>query len=256
MKKITLRIATLAAALWAALTSAAAPADTTITRFEGQPIAAIETRGAITVTARQGEATGVTVTLPRRLADRLAVDLRDGLLSIDLKTSNLKRGETCRVEITHGPLRSIDLSGACALTLDGDHSADSLAVKVSGASSIKIPGTLAVARHTVLTLLGASHLHGTLLCDSLLADIRGSSSLTLSGEGDTARVLVSGTSRADLSDFPLTAATAEATGASRLTLHITETLRARATGASRVAYSGSPSTLDLHTSGLSKITPR
>ena len=66
------------------MTSAAAPADTTITRFEGQPIAAIETRGAITVTARQGEATGVTVTLPRRLADRLTVDLRDGLLTIEI----------------------------------------------------------------------------------------------------------------------------------------------------------------------------
>ena len=241
--------------LFATIGNAAAQGDTTFTRFAGETITAIEAKGALLVTARQGEQTGVTITVPDRLKERLAIDLRDGRLSISLeKANNLKRNEKCRVDITYSALEAIDLSGVCVLTIEGDNNVDRLSVKAAGVSNIEIPGTFTVNRAARVTLLGVSGMKGSLLCDTLDIDISGNSSIALSGEGETADIRVSGTSHADLQALVLTEATAKATGTSKISLHVLDSLRAEATGLSRITYSGSPESLNLKTSGMAKIT--
>lgn len=253
MKKIT----TILFVLWITIANAAASQDTTLMRFEGESIAAIEAEGALCVTVRQGEATGVAATLPARLCNQLDIDLREGTLTIRLKgNQKLKRNESVSVDVTCSALRRAAIGGVCTLVIEGDITADSLSLEASGVSGIEIPGSIAVPGKANLSLAGVSSFKGRLLADDLTVDLRGNSSLTLDGEGDTAHILVAGSSQADMDAFPLTEATVEVSGVSKLFLHVTEALRASANGLSRITYSGSPETLDLRTSGMSKITEK
>ena len=248
-------IAILFIALFAVIGTAAAQSDTVFTCFEGKAIAAIKADGAFTITVRRGERTRVTVSVPERLKERFSAELLGERLTLAAgKSANLRRNEKCLVNVTCPSLSDIDLSGVCALTLEGGHAADRLSVRASGVSSVEWADTITVRRSARLVLEGVSSVKGLLLCDTLDIEVGGNSSLVLSGEGETADIRITGTSQADLQALVLTEAVAKATGNSRVSLHILDTLRAEASGLSRVTYAGSPQSLDLKATGMAKIS--
>src|SRR5688572_21721476 len=89
--------------------------------------------------------------------------------------------------------------------------------------------------------------------DGLTIDADGASRVSLSGE--TAKLIadVSGASHIDAENLKATNARVDASGASHVSVSVIERLAADASGASRVAYVGSPKSVERSSSGASKI---
>jgi hypothetical protein len=75
----------------------------------------------------------------------------------------------------------------------------------------------------------------------------------LSGETAKLGVEVSGASNIDAEDLKAGAADIEASGASKVSVFATGQLRADASGASKIVYSGAPANIEKTSSGVSSI---
>jgi hypothetical protein len=68
-------------------------------------------------------------------------------------------------------------------------------------------------------------------------------------------VEASGASDVDLVDFAVQSADVQASGASKVTVHVTGRLNVEASGASHVRYRGNPNLGRVDTSGASSVSP-
>lgn len=75
----------------------------------------------------------------------------------------------------------------------------------------------------------------------------------MAGAAQNLRVNVSGASTAALEELPAAAAEVEASGASRATVNVSGKLKAEASGASTILYTGDPSSVVEDTSGASTV---
>jgi hypothetical protein len=91
---------------------------------------------------------------------------------------------------------------------------------------------------------------------SLELDTSGASKVTASGETANLVIDVSGASKIDTEDLRSTNAEVDASGASSVVVNVSGLLKANASGASRVGYTGDPANIEEHTSGASKVFRR
>ncbi len=88
---------------------------------------------------------------------------------------------------------------------------------------------------------------------SLDIDTSGASKLKIEGETAEIKIEVSGASSIDAEALKARAASIDASGASSVSVFVTEHLVSDASGASRVSYSGNPTSVEKKTSGASSI---
>lgn len=250
MKRITL----LVFMFCFAITGAIAQENITISRFQGEKITGIEVHGAFKVTAKQGESTGASVSIPSRLERQLRFTLKNGILTIgfDGKFKG-KNKETFTAEVTLSTLENVEISGASSLHLKGEITTNHLVAEIIGASSMTSSAPIRVTQKAAIALTGASKMSGELTASAVAFEISGASKLTLSGKSTTASVEVVGASKADLANFTVDNATIEAAGTSHINIHVLQELSAEATGVSSITYSGDPKIIKLEATGVSKI---
>ncbi|HVF46676.1 MAG TPA: head GIN domain-containing protein [Pyrinomonadaceae bacterium] len=87
-------------------------------------------------------------------------------------------------------------------------------------------------------------------------DSSGASKIKIAGETAKLIVDVSGATKVDAGDLKSENATVEASGASHVDVNVTGQLRADASGASKIVYSGSPANVEKKSSGASHISPK
>ena len=87
-------------------------------------------------------------------------------------------------------------------------------------------------------------------------DSSGASKIRLSGQTSKLIVDVSGATKIDAEGLVSENATVEASGACTVNVYVTGTLRAEASGASKITYTGSPRDVSKKSSGASSITAR
>lgn len=87
-------------------------------------------------------------------------------------------------------------------------------------------------------------------------DSSGASKITITGETARLNVQLSGASSLDGAGFTATEADVNVSGASHTSVNVIESLRAEASGASRVNYSGNPKSVEKNSSGASSISQR
>ena len=90
----------------------------------------------------------------------------------------------------------------------------------------------------------------------LRVDTSGASKINLSGETAQLFVEVSGASSVDAENLKAETADVNTSGASRVSTFAVNDLRAHASGASKVVYSGSPKNIEKSSSGASSIRER
>jgi len=90
----------------------------------------------------------------------------------------------------------------------------------------------------------------------LEVDTSGASKVSLKGESEKFVVDVSGASNIDAGELKAKAATVSASGASQVNLYVTDSLRSKASGASKIVYSGGASDVVTKTSGAGSISPK
>ena len=88
---------------------------------------------------------------------------------------------------------------------------------------------------------------------SLDIDTSGASKLKIEGETSVVNVEVSGASNIDAESLKARTATVDASGASNVSLFVTERLMSDASGASKISYSGNPTSVEKKTSGVSSV---
>jgi hypothetical protein len=91
---------------------------------------------------------------------------------------------------------------------------------------------------------------------ALTLDTSGASKITLAGETAKLLIDVSGASKIDAENLKAENAEVETSGASSVNVFVTNYLRADASGASKVTYSGSPANVERKTSGASKVAAK
>ena len=92
--------------------------------------------------------------------------------------------------------------------------------------------------------------------DELRVDTSGASKINISGETARLFVEVSGASSVDAENLAAKDADISASGASRVSTFVSNDLRAHASGASKIVYSGSPKNIEKSPSGASSIRER
>ncbi len=205
--------------------------DETVTGFDRLDIS-----HAFRADVSQGDTFSVVIRIDDNLVQYLNVSKRGSTLEIGLdplRSFTITRA-TMEADVTMPELAGLDLSGATRADIRGFSSTQDLSADVSEASTLR----------------------GDIEAGDARFEVSGASTVDLRGSAVDVRVDASGASTVDLADFPVDDADVEASGASTVTVNLSGTLDADASGASRVLYLGNPSLGRIDTSGASSITRR
>lgn len=91
---------------------------------------------------------------------------------------------------------------------------------------------------------------------AISVEASGASKIKLTGDTSKLTVDVSGATSVNADGLKAETVTAEASGACHVDVHATGTLKANASGASKITYSGSPANVEKSDSGVGKVSPR
>jgi hypothetical protein len=184
----------------------------------------------------QGESFSVVIRVDDNLVEHLQVVKQGSTLKIGLDPNRDYSiiNATMEAEVTMPELVGLDLSGSSDVNVSGFESTKSLLVDLSGNSALL----------------------GDIQAGDTRFDISGNSSVTLSGSAGDLTIDASGNSEVDLSDFPVSDANVDAGGASVVTVNLSGSLNADASGKSNIYYLGDPTLGTIDTSGSSTIQPK
>jgi hypothetical protein len=215
----------------------------------------VRVEGACTVEIVQSGGFGIVVQEAdydsikfKKQGDTLVIG-RKGLTSLLLFRARL------RAVITMPELRELVLTGASSGKVTGFRSGNDLSLDLSGASHLEMASM--AAGGVSIKACGASNLSGDIKTSRTLSfDVSGASRVELTGNGDSARLEVSGASQARLASFSLNDSKVNMSGASSANLNVGRSLDICLSGASRLEYSGSPSLREVSISGGSTLKQR
>ena len=108
-----------------------------ISRFQGERVTGLDISGAFDITIRQGEDTGVTLSIPSHYEDNLVFENWGGTVKVGFKGRIKKhaKNEKFTAEIVCSSLEEVLLSGACKLKGTGDFTAQTVKFDLSGAAT-------------------------------------------------------------------------------------------------------------------------
>jgi hypothetical protein len=193
----------------------------------------IDVSSAFQVDVTQSEDYSVVITVDEKVEPYLDVTVQGDTLRIAVRPGlTLGLGaHPMQAKVTMPQLRGIELSGASRAAVGGFRSGEGLDTKVSG----------------------ASQLHGDIEAGDARFNVSGASRITLSGKGQKMALEASGASQADLSNFAVSEAAVEISGASKAVVNVSGKLDANVSGASTLRYVGNPTMGSINSSGASTI---
>lgn len=192
----------------------------------------LEIGSTFQVEVSQSSTYSVSITFDDNLLEVLDVGKSGDTLRINLKSGYGYLYVKLKAKVTMPSLRGLSLSGASRATVNGFNSTDSLDVEVSGAS-----------RAT-----------GLLTAGDVRFNISGASTVDFNGSASDISAEVSGASKLDLLEFTARNVEAEISGASQANVNLTGRLSGDVSGASRIEYTGEPTSVEVQTSGASTVT--
>lgn len=163
----------------------------------------------------------------------------------------VKGGSTLKIGLD--PNRSYTILNA---TMEAEVTMPELVVlDLSGNSEARINGFV-TSNPLTFDLSGNSRLGGDIEGGDSRIDVSGNSSVTLSGSAGDLTVDASGSSEVNLADFPGSNGSVNASGSSTVTVNLSGSLDAEASGSSDIYYLGNPELGSIETSGSSNILPK
>ena len=131
-----------------------------ISRVQGERVTGLDISGAFDITIRQGEDTGVTLSIPSHYEDNLVFENWGGTVKVGFKGRIKKhsKNEKFTAEIVCSSLEEVLLSGACKLKGTGDFTAQTVKFDLSGAATAVWDGNFKVVKIGKIDLSGASQL--------------------------------------------------------------------------------------------------
>lgn len=191
---------------------------------------------AFVVEITQGEDFAVVLHVDESFADDLEVVQQGSTLKIGLKPNRnyTTIDGALKADITMPELVALNLSSSSDANVRGFESTEPFYVHLSGNSTLR----------------------GDIEAGDTRFEASGNSLVKLSGSAGYVTAKASGDSEIDLARFPAINSTAEASGASTITVNVIGGLDASASGGSRVYYLGDPNLGVVSESGGSEIRSR
>jgi hypothetical protein len=166
--------------------------------------------------------------------DRITTKVNGGTLYVSLDNSGVKWwgvNKEFKVYITAPKLNALTLSGAVNF------------VVIDVLKSMNLS----------LILSGASNFSGKIDAEEIKTNLSGASDCKVSGSANKFDLVCSGASSFKGADLKVDEADLDASGASSIKIHVTETFKIHASGASSIQYKGSPKIYKQNASGASSI---
>ncbi|GDX44394.1 hypothetical protein LBMAG23_13710 [Bacteroidota bacterium] len=166
--------------------------------------------------------------------DRIRVKNNGGVLTIDLENSYrnwISVDGKFKLYISAPTIDEIIASGAVNFLVTDLLKSDDLKIRFTGASDFL----------------------GKLDCSKLYLQCTGASDVELTGRSADVEVVLTGASKLKASTFKIENADIRVSGESNSSIAVSNKLHAVATGASNIQYFGNPSTIEVSSSGASKI---
>jgi len=228
---------------------------------------AIEAGSVFEITVNKSATESLVIEADEKVLPHVRSEVKNGVLKLylDGKVTNVK---TLKATIGMKELKKIALSGASKLvsndmfnvpTFDMDLSGacsaklniktDKLNVDASGACKLDL---VAEARKATFDASGSSRLTLRLTAAEAFFDVSGACKADIKGRADKAVFDVSGACNINAGEWACKVVSADCTGASKLTLNVSERLNVDASGASAISYKGRP-IINVETSGTSKV---
>jgi hypothetical protein len=187
---------------------------------------------AFKIEVKQGSNFSVSTTGRSEDLNDLEAKVTGGELRLGYKGSNWNRNrKTVYVSITMPSLQAVDFSGASQANVAKFSGVSNMTIEVSGASKVNME----------------------LAAKKVSLDLSGASALTLTGNSDVLNGEISGASSFKGRDFHSKEVNLEASGASSAAVVANNALRAEASGASSIRYSGNVKDVSSSTSGASSV---
>lgn len=214
----------------------------------------VEVSSAIQVEVIKTDDYRVSITADDNLFEYIEHSLSGDTLRFRLRPFLSFRNTTVQLKINMPELRYLELSGACSGEIDGFQSTGSADFDISGASKLNIISLQ--VDDTKMDISGASKVIGSLTTQEADFDVSGASSLELVGSASNARLEASGASILKLSDFNISDASIQLSGASNGNIEISGTLDIDLSGASSLVFGGNPTLGYVEVSGASSMKRR
>jgi hypothetical protein len=239
--------------------------------FDYTEFTAIEIGDAFRVDISRADAYSITVSGTEREMSRLEVTRTGDTLKIQLKNWQWPWfwHSSPRAVITLPDLRRLSVGGASSGSVSGFRSSNDFSLQLTGASDLNINietggFTARVSGASDLKtdvksssldaeISGASNIRGNLTTGDGRMELSGASDVRLSGSGGDLKLICSGASTAKLTDFPVTGADVNLSGASDTDIKVSGRLDLNISGASTLNYYGQPSLGKTEVSGSSDL---
>lgn len=124
-------------------------------------------------------------------------------------------------------------------------------IDVSGIITVKLLEVLMVDALEITTS-GNTNMTGTIVTEQLTVDASGNSKITLDGSASTQNIILSGSSSFEGTILEGKNATIKASGASKISVNVSDSINGKIGGASSLKYSGDPK-INVGSSGASSI---
>jgi len=202
------------------------------------PFSGIKVSGGIDVYLSQGDDYSLAVSASEeKYRDNIKTEVKNEVLVVSYNNDHFGRNygdKKLRVYVSFKTLESLEGSGASDIIINGTLVANSMLVKLSGASDIK----------------------GAVKITNLSLELSGASTVTINGTAQNLKVDGSGASDIKNYDLKVENCVAKLSGASDVRLTITNSISAHASGASTLYYEGNPDKKDVATSGASSVSQK
>lgn len=200
------------------------------------PFSGIKASDGIDIYLSQSDdyALGVSAS-DKKSTDGIKTEIKNGVLFISYDGASFRNNNRkLRAYISFKNIESLEASGACDYIISGTLVANSLRIKLSGASQIK----------------------GSANIQNLQIDISGASLVQINGTVQNLKINASGAS--DIKKYDLVAdnCVADLSGASDVKITVNKSLVAKASGASTLYYKGNPENKDVSSEGASSISQK
>ncbi len=172
-----------------------------------------------------------TITMDDNLTDRIEATVTGDQLRLGLTPGASVRNATLAAEVTVNQLDRLATSGVSRVVLDSAPTGPVMHLVAAGTSEVTRP----------------------IPVDRLQAAVTGAATLALSGQARDLHLNGAGTSRLLLADLTVRNLDVVLSGTSHATVTVSDTLAARASGASGLRYRGTPNIIRQQTSGVSSI---
>ena len=245
------------------------------TRFEGQNITGVAAGTAFQVEVYQSDKTSATVELPAKWADKLEFTIdNNGVVNIKLdglKLLNLKKEGDFKATVYLKDPYSLKASSSATITAKTPIKTATLNIDVSSSGEVIIPDLTATNR-VVINGSSSGEIEAKITAPLLRCDVNSSASADLEHigteavlnaassadidiKGSTNKVTATTNSagKIDGEEYTAKEASCRADSAGKITLHVTDTLSAKASSGGSVTYSGNPNVQSLDTSSGGRV---